>query len=700
MGSKWGGVCLVLALAGSVAAQNSIGLGSSYYSFAFAGTGSAAINLQLETEQNGNWVFAYGGASGSGTLGSEGTYIVTSSATVPATVQSAGSGNYTVSQNATLILTYTSNGGWGYSQGTLLLQGNLTLTSVTTPPGTSGSATATGSVNVTGGALAGSFNGPAAVSLNLALGGSLDSLAGNNNTFSAAVDYPGSIDTNPPLRITTTSLYTSSIQSNYAAIMTAQDGTPPYSWSVSAGQLPPGLSLDASSGRITGVSSQAGTYPVTIRVADSASGSPQTASGSYSISIEGTALDAYGGALARPCPAGPAAFFYTAKIGNRWYLCTPAGNTYWMRGMYTVDVDDGLDYAGVRYKTQAIAKYGDADLTWGPQQNRRLKAWGFNTLAEYSNLWTQPTATDYGSIWPNGQQPVPMPFIGLIAASHYTQTNEGGYANGPVKDLMNGLNPNVYSAYSNVAPDFWDPNYVLWIANYLQKEPVAQEWLHGPNNSYLVGLQVDETDTTFGFGAGGDFPTLDNGQVVGGKEQPHLGWIVLVTAPTQTSNPKTGVTYTDTTVYAKQALANFLQQRYGMIQALNSAWGSNYTTFGSSGGWGSGTGLLDEDGTHPWIPKDYIHLSDANPSIKKDLDDFLLADAQKYFSEIKAVLSQYAPGRLYLGPTVLGSWGAPPRAQVLQGAGPNIDVVVMGTVPAGAPDDQQRVDFIAQNLGD
>ncbi|MGH9542989.1 MAG: Ig domain-containing protein [Terriglobales bacterium] len=502
----------------------------------------------------------------------------------------------------------------------------------------------------------------------------------------------------PALAISTNTLYEAPAGSVYRAVLTGEGGVPPYTWSVASGQLPPGLTLDAKSGQITGTASQAGAFAFTVQVRDSLAGTPATTTSNESIAIDGTALDAYGGAMALACPQGAAAHFYTSKIGNRWYLCTPAGHAFWLRSVYTVDVDDSLDYAGLRYKDEAIAKYGDSDLTWGPQQNRRLLAWGFNGLAEYSSIYVQATTANSG--WPNGQEPVPVPFIGLIAASHYTQTNEGGYASGPVKDLMAGLNPKVYSAYSNVAPDIWDPNYVLWIENFLQKDPSARQWLQGPNNSYLIGLQVDETDTTFGFGAGGDFPTMDNGQPVGGKAQPNLGWVALVTSPTQTSNSKTGVTYTDTTVYTKQALMQFLEQRYGTIQALDSAWGANYTTFGSAGGWGSGTGLLDEDGTHAWVPKDFINLHDGNAAIDKDLNDFLLQHATKYFSEIKAVLAQYAPGVLYMGPTVLGSWGAPPRAQVLQGAGPNIDVVVMGTVPAGAPDDQQRVDFIAQNLGD
>ncbi|MBI3278853.1 MAG: putative Ig domain-containing protein, partial [Acidobacteria bacterium] len=45
-------------------------------------------------------------------------------------------------------------------------------------------------------------------------------------------------------------------------------GTPPYVWTVSAGALPPGLSMNAGTGQISGVPSQAGAFSFTARVTD------------------------------------------------------------------------------------------------------------------------------------------------------------------------------------------------------------------------------------------------------------------------------------------------------------------------------------------------------------------------------------------------------------------------------------------------
>ncbi len=52
--------------------------------------------------------------------------------------------------------------------------------------------------------------------------------------------------------------------------MQAAGGSPPYSWQLTAGALPGGLSLNASSGVISGTPSAAGTFNFTIQVTDSA----------------------------------------------------------------------------------------------------------------------------------------------------------------------------------------------------------------------------------------------------------------------------------------------------------------------------------------------------------------------------------------------------------------------------------------------
>ena len=82
-----------------------------------------------------------------------------------------------------------------------------------------------------------------------------------------------------------------------------------------------------------------------------------------------------------------------------------------MVGVYNVDVDDHVTDLGTTYRQKVTAKYGDANLIWGPQQNRRLKAWGFNALGEYASVWAQPWQTDSRWATTGGQQPVKVPAI-------------------------------------------------------------------------------------------------------------------------------------------------------------------------------------------------------------------------------------------------------------------------------------------------
>ena len=432
-------------------------------------------------------------------------------------------------------------------------------------------------------------------------------------------------------------------------------------------------------------------------------------------------LDAYGGTTSVKCTAGPAAHFYTEKIGNRWWLCTPAGNGFFMKGVYNVNYTDSApDYQGVIETNVLAQKYAtgltnNSTLNWALESANRLQSWGFNTAGEYSSAYLWPVVTESQWGTPDNAIPVKLPYVMQVRPSWYSFTNEGGYANGPVKDLLNGIKQSVYGGYRSHSADFWDPNFQQWFTNCLLKDYLTNLSFTGPNNSYLIGFDTDETDNLQGFGAGPDFPTIDlskTGVIQDGYENPHIGWFVLVTAPTQSGNSSFGVTYTDTKVYSKQAMSDWLAARYSnQISALNTAWGSKYTTFGSAGGWGAGTGLMDEDGTCPargsqacWVPSDAISLSGATAAMIQDLDAFLLYHAQKYYSIIKSVLNADAPGFLVMTSSPLGSWGSPPRRQILQAASQYMDLFSFGNIPpficGNCTDVQQRVDFAAQYGGD
>lgn len=73
------------------------------------------------------------------------------------------------------------------------------------------------------------------------------------------------------LAITTESLPSAATGAAYSQTLAASGGTPPYSWAVVAGALPPGLTLSPQ-GAISGAPSISGSFAFTVRVTDAASG--------------------------------------------------------------------------------------------------------------------------------------------------------------------------------------------------------------------------------------------------------------------------------------------------------------------------------------------------------------------------------------------------------------------------------------------
>jgi hypothetical protein len=99
-----------------------------------------------------------------------------------------------------------------------------------------------------------------------------------NQTASQA--YPVSILAAPS--ITTTTLPGGEVGAPYSQAVMGAGGTGPYTWSVTAGTLPAGLTLDGATGVISGTPTGSGPATFTITLTDAAN---QTASQAYTVSI-------------------------------------------------------------------------------------------------------------------------------------------------------------------------------------------------------------------------------------------------------------------------------------------------------------------------------------------------------------------------------------------------------------------------------
>lgn len=303
-------------------------------------------------------------------------------------------------------------------------------------------------------------------------------------------------------------------------------------------------------------------------------------------------FDSYGGLKSVDC--GKATGHFTVeKLGNQWWLCTPAGHGFFMQGVYAIEAapDKTLGSA-------AKSKYGDNNgPAWTAATLRRLKDWGFNTLGIYASAHLLPI--DLESSFPKDamglhSQPIKLPFISVTRPALYSMKNlpEGGsarkeaYLPEPVKNQLYGASQ-YYRGYNpaNGVADYFDPKFREWLHKDMEMSSQFKMLRKSPYASYLIGIGEDDGDELFGFGAGDAFPSTP-----AGHNNPHLSWLVATMSPVQTANSRYKALYADTTVYSKKAWRDSLAAEYGTIDRLNKAWHSAYTTFDSTG-----TPIKDED---------------------------------------------------------------------------------------------------------
>jgi len=397
------------------------------------------------------------------------------------------------------------------------------------------------------------------------------------------------------LKITTTDIAPATLNSAYTTTFAATGGTAPYTWSITSGALPTGLTLTGATGVLAGTPTVIGWSGLfTVRVTDNVAA---TAALPFSLSVA-PALDIYGGRNDVGCTNGTGAFKFV-KISTRWVLCDPLDKVYFLQAVGGIlspgsgtDATTGQTF---NYDGVATTKYGNLNVTWGPQMNRRLLNWGFNAVGPQVTDWVAPYQTS--ASWPgDNTQPVKLPVFQTILVSNYALVNLWGFSAGPVKDIMAGVNYN-YNNYRKASLDALDTNLYGW-ANAYFASVAGQTAFTSP---YTLGLLLDDTDYMRGLGAGPDFVTTP-----AGFNDINPAYLMLLTSPLQTyhreNNETRGIPMfygSNSKVYSKTAAASppvtcaiatpctlrdYLSKKYsGSISSLNTAWGSNYTTFDSSG---------------------------------------------------------------------------------------------------------------------
>jgi len=294
--------------------------------------------------------------------------------------------------------------------------------------------------------------------------------------------------------------------------------------------------------------------------------------------------DSYGGISTVNCanPNGTS-YFGKTTLGSHIVLCDPAGHPYFGRGFYVFDYSSlGNDESGGNYNSYVQSKYGATNYqyTWETQEVARMKAWGFNMIG--------PESTTYAfASWPwvpSGTNPNKTPFVFLEEACYYSWINYNGWGTAPVKDLM-GVKSSFWTGYTpgGGVTDYEDPAWTNFVNG--ESGPSGDSALQNIVNasvgdkSYLIALSSCDSDYTHGFGAGPEFDTQPNT----GYNDWRLSWMVALSAPTSFASTRQNQIYTDPTVYSKKQLYTQVNGEYANVAALNTAWGSSYTTYLTSG---------------------------------------------------------------------------------------------------------------------
>jgi hypothetical protein len=106
--------------------------------------------------------------------------------------------------------------------------------------------------------------------------------------------------TGSPLTITTSSLPGASAGQVYTAMLTASGGTAPYTWSAAPGtSVPSWLTLNASTGALSGTPPAGGTFTISVQVTDSTAPTARTASRTLTLVVTAISIT-----TASPLPAG------------------------------------------------------------------------------------------------------------------------------------------------------------------------------------------------------------------------------------------------------------------------------------------------------------------------------------------------------------------------------------------------------------
>ena len=445
----------------------------------------------------------------------------------------------------------------------------------------------------------------------------------------------------PPINANFMESYSYALQSSF--------GQPPYTYKLTSGSLPSGLTMNGS-GDIGGTASVVGQFPFQVLATDS-SQPPQQQSSNYTLNVV-IGLDMYGGLTAAPVPGcTQTGYFQVLKVktGNnpaRWLYADPQCKAFYQTSVY--DSSSYFILSGIMQ-----SHYGNDLTKWAKHTLQREMAYGFNANDIFYSDYVLPIPKGYNKSGASIQ----LPFQLFFAADQARCLTPPGWLPEAIKNLIAGQDNNGYkNIYGLINLDIMDPNWQA--ANQgelaLLLNPAQDGFQDGFNNTpWVVAISLGDAD---------EF-VLFKGTGPGGYAHPSM---VVATSAFNYNLPPVNGNWQRPILYSKaawtcNAVANdptnfppgqsYLEKKYGTIAALNKAWGTGnfYTSFCDAGGFGTGTGVLDEDGRHTvWFGSDFFNQSAMNLNLKADLDQYLRIMSLQLYTPQISVVRGYDPNHLMM----------------------------------------------------
>jgi hypothetical protein len=297
------------------------------------------------------------------------------------------------------------------------------------------------------------------------------------------ISYPKLLASSPPV-ITAASLPSGTVGTSYDQALQAGQGTPPYTWSVASGTMPPGLSLDASTGAITGTPTLPGSYTFTVQVLDGStaqlSPSGQSATAQESIAVRSAT------ASWSVAPAGTVrAFAIDAASSSDVWAVSGGSIEHWDGSAWTTaDTVPGARFNAIHaisandvwaagYQTIGGTLLQTLTLHWNGISWSTIPS---PDVGDRDNQLTSVAGTLTNDLWAVGYYNDPANGFEEPLAEHWdgqtwtvaTLPNDG-----------NGNNTQLLSVSMDTQGDAWAVGYTIGSAANSQATPVTERWSGG-----------------------------------------------------------------------------------------------------------------------------------------------------------------------------------------------------------------------------